>query len=66
MSPRTVTLVGWSVLAVAAVVLEVLAHRSGSRLVGAGRLLAQVADHPAGKAALLLGWAWLGWHLFVR
>lgn len=66
MSPRAVTLVGWAVLAVGALVLEVLAHRSDDRLVGAGRLLAQVADHPAGKAALLVGWAWLGWHLFVR
>ncbi len=66
MSPRTVTLLGWAVLAVVAIALEVLAHRSTSRLVGAGRLLSQVADRPAGKVALLLGWAWLGWHLFVR
>lgn len=66
MSPRTVTLLGWAVLAAAALALEVASRRPNSRLVGAGRLLAQVTDRPVGKAVLVLGWAWLGWHFFVR
>ena len=63
---RVVLLTGFALLLAAMALLEILAR------LGEGRRarLADVADsavsHPAGRAVALLGWLWLGWHLFVR
>jgi hypothetical protein len=63
---RAVLLTGFAFLLLAVVVLEVLARVGNGR----GATLGDVADsavrHPAGRAIALLGWLWLGWHLFVR
>lgn len=65
MTSRVVTLAGFGVLAAAAVVLEVWALRSGRvcRLVDA---LRAARGNRAASILLLVGWLWLGWHIFVR
>jgi hypothetical protein len=48
----------WLLVAVAFVALLVLGRP--------GALLDRVARRPVTRVAGLLGWAWLGWHFFVR
>lgn len=56
---RDVTYAGYALIALAAVVLEVAGVRFGPVVRWATRSW-------VGRVLLLLGWAWLGWHLFVR
>jgi hypothetical protein len=61
---RSVTLIGYAVLALSAAGLEVAArHRGSATFVDA---LTIVLRSRATRLALLAGWLWLGWHLFVR
>jgi hypothetical protein len=61
---RSVTLLGYALLVVPALGLEVAARRRGSAtFVDA---LPIVLRSRAARFALLAAWLWLGWHLFVR
>ncbi|HEX2042674.1 MAG TPA: DUF6186 family protein [Acidimicrobiales bacterium] len=62
---RLLTLVGYGVLAACSVGLELAARRS-RRLATFGDALDVVLRRWPVRAALLAGWLWLGWHLFVR
>ncbi|HWC12123.1 MAG TPA: DUF6186 family protein [Acidimicrobiales bacterium] len=62
---RLVTLLGYAVIAVAALALEAAARRSG-RLATFGEALSIVRRSWPLRLVLLAGWLWLGWHLFVR
>ncbi len=66
MSWRWITLAGWSVLAAAIVATELAAHTVMRRLQGFESIMAFLARSRPTRVALLLGWGWLGWHLFVR
>jgi hypothetical protein len=61
---RTVTLIGYALLVVAAVGVEVTARRRGSATFGEALTFA-MRYRPA-RFVLLAAWLWLGWHLFVR
>lgn len=61
---RAVTLLGYALLVVAAVGVEVAARRRGSGTLGDALTLA-LRWRPA-RFVLLAAWIWLGWHLFVR
>lgn len=61
---RTVTLLGYAVLVVAAAGLGVAARRRGSGTFGDALTLAM--RYGPVRFVLLAGWLWLGWHLFVR
>jgi Family of unknown function (DUF6186) len=61
---RFVTLVGYALLAVAVVGVEVAARRRGSGTFG-DALTLTLRSRPV-RFALLGAWLWLGWHLFVR
>jgi hypothetical protein len=59
-----VTLLGYALLVVSALGLEVAARRWGSAtFVDA---LTIVLRSRVARFALLAAWLWLGWHLFVR
>ena len=61
---RTLTLVGYAVIAGCALAVEVAARRGrGARL--SHVLSTALARRPV-RLALLAAWLWLGWHLFVR
>jgi hypothetical protein len=62
---RTVTLLGFAVVATAAVVLEVVARRSGRLSTFPAALSVALRRWPF-RVAAQLAWLWLGWHLFVR
>jgi hypothetical protein len=61
---RLITLVGYAALIASAVGLEFAARQSGSGTFNDALTLA-LRRRPA-RVALLAGWLWLGWHLFVR
>ncbi|MGH8937908.1 MAG: DUF6186 family protein [Actinomycetes bacterium] len=66
MSIRALTISGFAVLAVVAVVLYVTgrAHRYG--LAPVGDVADAIRSSTSGRFALALGWVWVGWHLLAR
>jgi Family of unknown function (DUF6186) len=65
MTSREVTLAGWAAIAAAVLVAELVGLRS-PRFPTMGDVLEFLMRSPAGRWTVLLGWVWLGWHLFVR
>ena len=59
-------LTGWVVLGLAAVTAEVVGMLSGGRFPTLGDVLSFLMRSRAGRWFVLIGWVWLGWHLFVR
>ena len=66
MSSRGVTLLGWAVLAAAFVALEVRSLVGRDRFATVGDALDRLLRNGFARAILLLGWLWLGWHVFAR
>lgn len=62
---RLVTLLGYGAIALAALGLELAARRTG-RVATFGQALDALLRRWPFRLALLAGWMWLGWHLFVR
>jgi hypothetical protein len=62
---REITLLGYAFFALAAVVLEFGARRSG-RVATLRQAVSALNRWWPGRALLIAGWLWLGWHLFVR
>jgi hypothetical protein len=60
---RSVSLAVWGLLAALVVGFQVVTMASRGRLVGLGEI---VKGTRAGRMIALLGWMWLGWHLFAR
>jgi hypothetical protein len=61
---RSLTLLGYALLVVAAIGIEVAARRRSSGTLG-DALTRTLGWRPA-RFVLLAAWLWLGWHLFVR
>jgi len=51
---------------VAAIVIDSMAHRPGSRLVPVAVLLQSAMGRRTVRIAVLLVWWWLGWHFLVE
>jgi hypothetical protein len=64
MTARDVTLAGYILIVLAGGAWEAVSIRRGSLTLG--QILEWLAQRRAVQMALLLGWAWLGWHLFAR
>jgi hypothetical protein len=61
---RTATYAVYAAIFVAVVAAEVVARRS-QRMTFAD-LVRRICRNRAGQVAVLAGWLWIGWHLFVR
>lgn len=66
MSTRVITIIGFVAVIGAMVVLEIVARRPSSRIPTLGEWLGYVMRRKTGRALILLGWLWLGWHYFAR
>lgn len=66
MSSRDVTLAVWSLIGTLAVLLLVLSAFRPASWPTLGRAVSSLAASPYRRAVLVLGWMWLGWHLFAR
>jgi len=63
---RTVALSGWAVIAAAVAVVETVGRLRPTAISPLSGLLAALRGSRGGRTVLLLGWIWVGWHLFVR
>jgi hypothetical protein len=63
---RVVTIIGFAGVIAALLVLEVIGRRRTSRVPTLGEWLGYLMRARAGRALILLGWLWLGWHYFAR
>jgi Family of unknown function (DUF6186) len=61
-----ITVAGFTVIAVALIVLEVAARRRGSRIPTAGQMAGFLMQTRITRVLILLLWGWLGWHFFAR
>ncbi|HTT50195.1 MAG TPA: DUF6186 family protein [Streptosporangiaceae bacterium] len=66
MITRTLTIIGFAALISAMLALEFVARRGSPRIPTAGQWLGYLMRSRAGRAVILLGWWWLGWHYFAR
>jgi len=66
MVTRIITIVGFTGMLSALVVLEIVGRRPGSRIPTLGQWLGYLMRPRAGRLLILLGWLWLGWHYFAR
>jgi hypothetical protein len=62
---RSVTYTGFAVIVAAGLIWSVVTARS-TDLVTLPRLLARLTRSRWVRLLFVLGWAWLGWHLFAR
>ena len=66
MSSRAITVVGFAVVIAVLVGLELLGRRRTNQIPTVGEWLGYVMRPRTGRALILLGWLWLGWHYFAR
>jgi hypothetical protein len=66
MSWRSLTFAVWGLLGGLLVGCQVLAVRARGRLPTAGMLVRVGVGGRVGRALLVVGWMWLGWHAFAR
>jgi hypothetical protein len=66
MNTRIITIIGFACVIGALVALEVVARRGTTRIATLGQWLGYVMRPRTGRALILLGWLWLGWHYFAR
>jgi hypothetical protein len=62
---------GWGIavyalLVTCLVALALVAHRPGSPVPTFGRVLSSARTSKTGRVFMVLGWWWVGWHVFVR
>jgi hypothetical protein len=66
MSTRAITIAGFAAIITALIVLEIAGRRPANRIPMLGEWLGYVMRPRTGRALILLGWLWLGWHYFAR
>jgi Family of unknown function (DUF6186) len=66
MSSRELTVTGFLVLTVVALLLYLLGHARRRGLAPLGDVTDAIRTSRAGRVALALFWAWVGWHLLAR
>jgi hypothetical protein len=65
-SSRPIGIVFWIAVPVVAVLIDVIARRTGGRMARADEFARFISTAPAANAALTLVWAFAGYHLFAR
>lgn len=66
MVTRVVTIIGFAGVIAALIALEIIGRRRTTRVPTLGEWLGYLMRARAGRALILLGWLWLGWHYFAR
>ena len=66
MTTRAITIIGFSAVIAALIALEMLGRRNKNNIPTLGDWLGYVMRRRAGRALVLVGWLWLGWHYFAR
>lgn len=66
MTTRGLTIAGFAVLAMVAAALTLAGRTGRLGLVPPGQLLDALRASAPTRLAIVLAWAWLGWHLLAR
>jgi Family of unknown function (DUF6186) len=66
MNTKGMTIIGFVAVIAALVTLEILGRRKVGRIPTLSEWLGYVMRPRAGRALILAGWLWLGWHFFAR
>ena len=66
MTTSTASYVVWGLLGAAALLLWALSYLRPSAVAHPSDVVGKVATHPVGRVILVVGFMWLGWHLFAR
>jgi hypothetical protein len=66
MTARALVNAAYAVLALSAVILELAGRAGRLGLVPLTAVVDAVRAYQAGRLVLVVGWAWLGWHLLAR
>ena len=66
MSISTASYVVWGLLGAAVLLLWLLSYLRPTAVAHPAEVVGKVATHPVGRVILVLGFMWLGWHLFAR
>jgi hypothetical protein len=66
MSPRTITIAGYVLIGLAAVLVEIVARRPSSRIPRFSEVLSRAMHDRWGRVGMLLVWWWLGFHFLSR
>jgi hypothetical protein len=66
MSSRDITIVGYLLVLVAGVTLQLVATRTRAPIPSLGQVLTYVMRTRTGRVGVLIAWAWLGLHFFAR
>ncbi|MGD0683848.1 MAG: DUF6186 family protein [Streptosporangiaceae bacterium] len=66
MATRVITIIGFACVITALSGLEIAGRRRTNRVPTLGEWLGYLMRGRAGRAGVLLGWLWLGWHYFAR
>ena len=65
-SSRPVGVVFWVAVPVVAILIDLVARRSGGRMAKADEFVRFISTAQAANVALILGWTFAGYHLFAR
>jgi hypothetical protein len=65
-SSRDLTITGYLLIVAAAVGLQLLSAREGSRIPPLGAVLGRLMRSRSGRVGVMAAWAWLGIHFFAR
>ena len=66
MNSHDITVAGYLAIAYSGAALELLSHRSQSRIPSFGQVLGRLMRTRSGRIGVVAGWAWLGMHFFAR
>jgi len=66
MTARGLTIAGFAVLAMVTALLTLAGRGGRLGLVSPGELLDALRSPLPARLAIVLGWAWLGWHFLAR
>ncbi len=66
MSSHDVTVLGYLLILLAGVALQLVATRTTAQIPSLGHVLSRVMRTRTGRVGVLVAWAWLGLHFFAR
>jgi hypothetical protein len=66
MSTRDGTILGYLVVLISGIALQISSIRAPDKLPSLGRVFTQVMQSRTGRVGMLVAWAWVGLHFFAR
>jgi hypothetical protein len=65
-STHAFTVVGYILIALGALVLQLFSYRENSRIPSLGTAFSRIMRTRSGRVGIMAGWVWLGLHFLAR